>query len=46
MPLFTAGIVLLLDIWGSKMSGSKRDSARKMVDVHAAMKVLKGLEGR
>ncbi|KAI0649560.1 fungal-specific transcription factor domain-containing protein [Trametes meyenii] len=44
MSLFTAGIVLLLNIWGGKRSGLSTDPAKEMADVHKCMKMLKMLE--
>ncbi|OSC97677.1 hypothetical protein PYCCODRAFT_1376657 [Trametes coccinea BRFM310] len=44
MALFTAGIVLLLNIWGGKRSGLSTDSTKEMADVHKCMKMLKLLE--
>ncbi|EIW57140.1 uncharacterized protein TRAVEDRAFT_125896 [Trametes versicolor FP-101664 SS1] len=44
MSLFTAGIVLLLNIWGGKRSGLSTDPAKEMADVHKCMKMLKLLE--
>ena len=46
LPAFTAGIVLLLSIWGAKRSGSVTDPAREMEDVHKCMAVLQAAEGR
>ncbi|RPD54024.1 hypothetical protein L227DRAFT_512443 [Lentinus tigrinus ALCF2SS1-6] len=42
MPLFTAGLVLLLNMWGGKRSGLSNQST--MVDVHKCMNMLKRLE--
>ncbi|RPD72366.1 hypothetical protein L226DRAFT_546928 [Lentinus tigrinus ALCF2SS1-7] len=44
MSLFTAGIVLLLNIWGGKRSGLSTDPAKEMADVHKCMKMLRALE--
>ncbi|CDO71787.1 hypothetical protein BN946_scf184939.g11 [Trametes cinnabarina] len=44
MALFTAGIVLLLNIWGGKRSGLATDATKEMADVHKCMKMLKLLE--
>ncbi|KAI0950725.1 hypothetical protein AcW1_007961 [Taiwanofungus camphoratus] len=44
MALFTAGIVLLLNIWGGKRSGLTTDPSKEMADVHKCMKMLKALE--
>ncbi|KAI0248863.1 fungal-specific transcription factor domain-containing protein [Lactifluus subvellereus] len=46
LPAFTAAIVLLLNIWGAKRSGSIPDPAREMEDVHKCMAVLQVAEGR
>ncbi|PIL26803.1 transcription factor [Ganoderma sinense ZZ0214-1] len=46
MALFTAGIVLLLNIWGGKRSGLSTDPAKEMADVHKCMKMLRTLEPR
>ncbi|KAI9511917.1 fungal-specific transcription factor domain-containing protein [Russula earlei] len=46
LPAFTAGIVLLLNIWGAKRSGNVTDPAREMEDVHKCMAVLQAAEGR
>ncbi|KIY44293.1 hypothetical protein FISHEDRAFT_51737 [Fistulina hepatica ATCC 64428] len=44
--LFTAGIVLLFNIWGGKRSGMNIDTKKEMVDVHKCMKCLKAIENR
>ena len=44
MSLFTAGIVLLLNIWGGKRSGLSLDPSKEMADVHKCMKMLRQLE--
>ena len=46
LPAFTAGIVLLLNIWGAKRAGGMTDPAREMEDVHKCMAVLQAAEGR
>ena len=46
MPSFTAGIVLLLNIWGGKRSGMTTDPAKEMRDVHKCMDFLKICEKR
>ena len=46
MALFTAGIVLLLNIWGGKRSGLSTDPAKEMADVHKCMNALKDAENR
>lgn len=43
---FTAGIVLLLNIWGAKKSGGFVDFSTQMVDVHKCMDVLRCIEER
>jgi hypothetical protein len=43
---FTAGIVLLLNIWGGKKSGLSTDPSKEMADVHKCMGLLKSLESR
>ena len=42
VPLFTAGLVLLLNFWGKKRSGLTDQST--MADIHKCMDVLKELE--
>ncbi|EEC00059.1 hypothetical protein MPER_00082, partial [Moniliophthora perniciosa FA553] len=37
---FTAGVILLLNIWGGKRSGLSIDPVREMSDVHKCMQVL------
>lgn len=46
MPAFTAGIVLLLNIWGGKRSGLYTDPTKEMADVHKCMSILKSCEKR
>jgi hypothetical protein len=46
LPAFTAGIVLLLNIWGAKRSGGVTEPAKEMEDVHKCMAVLRAAEGR
>lgn len=46
MHAFTAGIVLLLNIWGGKRSGLSTDPSKEMADVHKCMGLLKSCEGR
>lgn len=46
MALFSAGIVLLLSIWGGKNAGLAIDPQKGMEDVHKAMRMLKALETR
>ncbi|KAF5344576.1 hypothetical protein D9757_015251 [Collybiopsis confluens] len=43
---FTAGIVLLLNIWGGKRSGLSTDTNKEMADVYKCMQVLKACENR
>ena len=44
MSLFTAGIVLLLNVWGGKRSGLSMDLSKEMADVHKCMRILRLLE--
>lgn len=46
MHAFTAGIVLLLNIWGGKRSGLSTDPLKEMADVHKCMGLLKSCENR
>ncbi|EGN92361.1 hypothetical protein SERLA73DRAFT_99356 [Serpula lacrymans var. lacrymans S7.3] len=46
MSAFTAGIVLLLNIWGGKRSGLATDPIKEMSDVHKCMQVLRVCERR
>ena len=46
IPAFTAGIVLLLNIWGAKRNGGATDPAKEMEDVHKCMAVLQAAEAR
>ncbi|KIJ21009.1 hypothetical protein PAXINDRAFT_165809 [Paxillus involutus ATCC 200175] len=46
MPAFTAGIVLVLNIWGGKRSGLSTDPSKEMADVHKCMAALKRCEKR
>ncbi|KAG6370771.1 hypothetical protein JVT61DRAFT_10973 [Boletus reticuloceps] len=43
---FTAGIVLLLNIWGGKRSGLSTEPSKEMADVHKCMGLLKSCESR
>lgn len=43
---FTAGIVLLLNIWGAKKSGGAIEPASQMADVEKCMEVLRNIEER
>ena len=40
MPAFSAGIVLLVNIWGAKKARVRLDLAREMADVHKCMDAL------
>ncbi|EKM58712.1 uncharacterized protein PHACADRAFT_253204 [Phanerochaete carnosa HHB-10118-sp] len=44
--LFSAGIVLLLNIWGGKSSGVAINPARELAEVHRTMEILKTLSPR
>lgn len=44
--VFSAGVVLLLNIWGGKRSGLSTDANKEMEDVHKCMQVLKTGEKR
>lgn len=44
MPTFTAGIVLLLGIWGAKRSNLSTDPTEEMAEVHKCMRMLKTME--
>ncbi|KAF8625237.1 hypothetical protein AX17_006903 [Amanita inopinata Kibby_2008] len=46
MAVFTAGIVLLLNIWGGKRSGLSTDPHKEMADVYKCMQVLRLSEQR
>ena len=46
MPIFTSGIVLLLNIWGGKRSGININPVKEMEDVHRCMSVLSQSEKR
>ncbi|THV06403.1 hypothetical protein K435DRAFT_816004 [Dendrothele bispora CBS 962.96] len=46
MSAFTAGIVLLLNIWGGKRSGLSTDPNKEMADVYKCMQVLRSCEDR
>ncbi|GLB41328.1 putative fungal specific transcription factor [Lyophyllum shimeji] len=43
---FSAGVVLLLSIWGGKRSGLSTDFNKEMANVQKCMEVLKGAETR
>ncbi|KAG5645116.1 hypothetical protein DXG03_006930 [Asterophora parasitica] len=44
--IFTAGIVLLLNIWGGKRAGLSTDPIKEMADVHKCMQALRKCEVR
>ncbi|GJE89783.1 Zn(II)2Cys6 transcription factor [Phanerochaete sordida] len=44
--LFSSGIVLLMNIWGSKQSSVAINPAKELGEVHRTMEILKSLEGR
>ncbi len=44
--LFTSAVVLLLNIWGGKSSGSSIDPAKEMQKVHQVMEIIKAMEPR
>ncbi|KAJ3518694.1 hypothetical protein NM688_g9402 [Phlebia brevispora] len=44
--MFNAGMVLLLNIWGGKRSGTVIDHAKEMQEVHKVMRMLKALDRR
>ncbi|PFH50026.1 hypothetical protein AMATHDRAFT_75846 [Amanita thiersii Skay4041] len=46
IAVFTAGIVLLLNIWGGKRSGLSTDPHKEMADVYKCMQVLQLCEQR
>ncbi|KAF8625882.1 hypothetical protein AX15_005149 [Amanita polypyramis BW_CC] len=46
MQVFTASIVLLLNIWGGKRSGLSTDTQKEMAEVHKCMSVLRASEER
>ncbi|KAJ7587342.1 fungal-specific transcription factor domain-containing protein [Mycena floridula] len=46
IQVFTAGIVLLLNIWGGKRSGMSTNPEKEMEDVHKCMQALKLCEDR
>ena len=46
MPIFTSGIVLLLNIWGGKRSGININPVKEMKDVHRCMSALSQSEKR
>jgi len=46
MPSFTAGVILLLNIWGGKWAGMGINPTKGMEDVHRCMSVLSMAEKR
>ncbi|KDQ52659.1 hypothetical protein JAAARDRAFT_183930 [Jaapia argillacea MUCL 33604] len=46
MNVFSAGLVLLLNIWGGKKSGIFTDPEKEMEEVNKCMRVLKSVERR
>ncbi|KAI0930965.1 hypothetical protein AcV7_005003 [Taiwanofungus camphoratus] len=44
--LFTAGIVLLLNMWGGKRSGLSSNPSEEVADVNKCMELLKALEAK
>ncbi|KAF8072284.1 fungal-specific transcription factor domain-containing protein [Lyophyllum atratum] len=46
MTTFTAGIVLLLNIWGGRRAGLSTDPNKEMIDVHKCMQSLRRCEVR
>ena len=44
MPAFSAGIVLLVNIWGAKKARVRFDHTREMADVHKCMEALLACE--
>ncbi|EKM58714.1 uncharacterized protein PHACADRAFT_193830 [Phanerochaete carnosa HHB-10118-sp] len=46
LTLFTAAIILLLNIWGGPRTGSTVDAAKEMEEVNKALRILKDLEPR
>jgi len=44
MHTFTAGIVLLVGIWGAKLSNLSTDPTKEMAEVDRCMKMLKTME--
>ncbi|GJE89787.1 fungal-specific transcription factor domain-containing protein [Phanerochaete sordida] len=46
LTLFTAAIILLLNIWGSKYTGAAVDTDREMAEVKKALDMLQALEPR
>ncbi|KAF5374528.1 hypothetical protein D9615_009070 [Tricholomella constricta] len=46
IAIFTAGLVLLLNIWGGKRAGLSTDPSKEMNDVHKCMQALRRCESR
>lgn len=46
MPVFTAAVVLLLNIWGGKKHALTPDPMKEMIDVYRCMEMLKICEKR
>ena len=46
IAVFSAAVVLLLNIWGAKKSGTLADPQKQMADVHKCMMVLRGIEDK
>ncbi|KAF8226986.1 hypothetical protein L208DRAFT_1406132 [Tricholoma matsutake] len=46
IPVFTSGIVLLLNIWSGKRNGLSTDPVKEMAEVHKCMAILKLNETR
>lgn len=44
MLSFTAGVVLLLNVWGGKRAGLLTDYSKEMTEVHKCMNALKRCE--
>ena len=44
LPAFSAGIVLLVNIWGAKKAKVRFDQTREMADVHRCMDALSACE--
>ena len=46
VAVFTAGVVMLLNIWGAKKSGLNVEPAKQMEDVQKCMQVLATVEDK
>lgn len=44
MQVFSAGIVLLVNIWGAKKANVRFDHTKEMADVHKCMEALSACE--